>query len=257
VWWSARDAPFIDIDSPERLMHLLLTRNADGSLYLTWILSGLMWTLTLWIVAGVTAYAIGITVGCMRTTPHQGLRLIGRAYVQVFRNVPLLVQAFLWYFVMPEVVPNSVGDWIKQIPPPWSSFIPAVLALSLFTASRIAEQVRAGVNTLPPGQLRASHALGLTTAQTYISILLPQALRITLPTLTTEALGLLKNTSVGLTIGLLELTAQAQQMNEFTFHTFEAFGTVTIVYLVIALAIHQVAYFIERRVRVPGFRTGH
>jgi glutamate/aspartate transport system permease protein len=238
-------------------MQLLLTRSADGSLYLSWMLSGLMWTLTLWVSAGVIAYTIGIAVGCLRTAPHRGLRLIGRAYVQVFRNIPLLVQAFLWYFVMPEVLPHSMGEWVKQIPPPWSSFIPAVLALSLFTAARVAEQVRAGVNALPSGQRGASYALGLSGPQTYVSILLPQALRITLPTLTTEALGLLKNTSVGLTIGLLELTAQAQQMNEFTFQTFEAFGTVTVVYLVIALLIHQVAYFMERHFRVPGLRTDH
>ena len=237
-------------------MNLLLTKSADGDLYLTWMLSGLVWTLTLWITAGVLAYSIGIVNGCLRVSTNRYLRLVGRVYVQVFRNVPLLVQAFLWYFVLPEVLPQAAGDWIKQIAPPWASFVPAVLALSLFTAARISEQVRAGLNTLPLGQASASSALGLSPLQTYLSILLPQALRVALPTLTTEALGLLKNTSVGLTIGLMELTAQAQQINEFTFKTFQAFGCVTVIYLVIALSIHQAAFLIERRVRVPGLRTG-
>lgn len=237
-------------------MNLLLSKSAEGDLYVTWMLSGAVWTLTLWITAGVIAFSIGIINGCLRVSSNRYLRLFGRIYVQVFRNVPLLVQAFLWYFVLPDVLPHAAGDWIKQIAPPWASFIPAVLALGLFTAARISEQVRAGLNALPLGQTGASFALGLSPLQTYISVLLPQALRVALPTLTTEALGLLKNTSVGLTIGLMELTAEAQQINEFTFKTFQAFGSVTVIYLVIALSIHQTAFFIERRFRVPGLRTG-
>jgi len=233
-------------------MSFLFEQTTDGNTYFSWLMSGLLWTLFLWVVSGVAAFVIGLTVGSFRTAPSLILQVIGRCYVQVFRNIPLIVQAFLWYFVFPEIVPASFGNYIKSVPPPWASFIPAVIALSLYTGSRVAEQIRAGIKALPDGQLKAAHALGMSTLQSYWLLLIPQALRITLPTLTSEALGLLKNTSVALTIGLLELTAQAQQINEFTFKTFGAFGSATIIYLVTALAVYQVAAFVERIVEIPG-----
>jgi glutamate/aspartate transport system permease protein len=233
-------------------MQVLFDQAADGGTYLGWLMSGLFWTLLLWFVSGVLAFAIGIGVGAARTVRHLPLRIAARLYVQVFRNVPLLVQMFLWYFVLPEVIPTTWGSAIKQIAPPWASFYPAVAGLSLYTASRIAEQVRAGVNSLSDGQRKAEDALGLTAFQTYVLVLLPQALRITIPTLTSEALGLLKNTSVALTIGLLEITARAAQINEFTFRTFDAFASATILYLLIALVLHQVAFQVERILRIPG-----
>lgn len=236
-------------------MQVLFERTVDGSTYLSWLMSGLYWTLFLWTVSGVLAFAIGIAVGAARTAHSLPLRFAARLYVQIFRNVPLLVQAFLWYFVLPEVVPQAWGAAIKQVAPPWASFYPAIAALSLYTASRIAEQVRAGINALPEGQRKAAAALGMSPFQTYLLILLPQALRITIPTLTSEALALLKNTSVALTIGLLEITAEAQQMNEYTFKTVAAFGSATLLYLLIALVMHQIAYLIERMSRVPGLTT--
>ncbi|MGF6812594.1 glutamate/aspartate transport system permease protein [Paraburkholderia sp. Clong3] len=236
-------------------MSFLFEQTTDGNTYFAWLMSGLLWTIVLWVTAGVAAFAIGVVVGSFRTAPSLILQAIGRCYVQVFRNIPLIVQAFLWYFVFPEIVPASFGNYIKSVPPPWASFVPAVIALSLYTASRVAEQIRAGIKALPDGQLKAGHALGMSTFQSYRLVLIPQALRITVPTLTSEALGLLKNTSVALTIGLLELTAQAQQINEFTFKTFGAFGSATIIYLVTALLVYQVAALIERFVEIPGTST--
>lgn len=235
-------------------MSFLFQSTTDGGTYFGWLMSGLLWTVFLWVTAGVAAFAFGVVVGAFRTAPSLVLRTIGRCYVQVFRNIPLIVQAFLWYFVFPEVVPVSLGDAIKSMPPPWASFVPALIALSLYTGARVAEQVRAGIKALPEGQLKASHALGMSTFQSYSLVLIPQAMRITLPTLTSEALGLLKNTSVALTIGLLELTAQAQQINEFTFKTFGAFGSATLIYLVTALLVYQAAALIERLVEIPGSR---
>ncbi|VVE22087.1 amino acid ABC transporter permease [Pandoraea anhela] len=233
-------------------MHMLFERSIDGSTYFSWLMSGVGWTLSLWISSGVIAFLIGIPVGAARTSRSPALRVLGRLYVQVFRNIPLLVQAFLWYFVLPDVLPSGLGAIVKQIPPPWGSFIPALAALSLYTASRIAEQVRSGITALPAGQRQGADALGLSPIQTYMRILIPQALRITVPTLTSEVLALLKNTSIALTIGLLELTAQAQQINEFTFETFQAFAAATVMYLVIALLIHLAANVIERAVETPG-----
>ena len=102
-------------------------------------------------------------VGTLRTTPLQvGGARSATLYVEIFRNIPLIVQMFLWFFVVPELLPKALGDWIKQMPPPWGSYIPAVLCLGIFTSVRVAEQVRAGIKSLPRGQGMAGTALGLT-----------------------------------------------------------------------------------------------
>ena len=138
------------------------------------------------------------------------------------------------------------------MPPPWGSFVPALLCLGLYTAARVAEQVQAGIVALPKGQSEAANALGLTRYQTYRHIILPQALRLIVPSLTSEVMGIYKNTSVALTIGLLELTAQARQISEATFQTFTAFGAATLIYLALALIAYQGMTLIDRAVRIPG-----
>ena len=234
-------------------MSLLFETTPDGAArYLDWILNGLCWTLSLALGAWIIALVVGTFVGVARTLPGGILPRAGRVYVETFRNIPLLVQMFFWYFVLPELLPVRLGMAIKQMDPPWGSFIPALICLGLFTAARIAEQVRAGLQALPRGQIQAASALGFSRGGTYRLILLPQAFRIILPTLTNEFMTIFKNTSVALTIGLVELTATAREINENTFRTFEAFGVVTIVYLVIALIAWQVMYRIERAVQLPS-----
>jgi glutamate/aspartate transport system permease protein len=239
------------------MMSLLFETTPDGAArYLDWIVSGLRWTLFLALGAWIIALVVGTFVGVARTLPNGILPGMGRVYVETFRNIPLLVQMFFWYFVLPELLPVRIGMAIKQMDPPWGSFIPALICLGLFTAARIAEQVRAGLQALPRGQIQAASALGFARGGTYRLILLPQAFRIILPTLTNEFMTIFKNTSVALTIGLVELTATAREINENTFRTFEAFGVVTIVYLVIALIAWQVMYRIERAVQLPGLAGG-
>jgi glutamate/aspartate transport system permease protein len=228
-------------------MQLLFETTVDGNHYINWLLSGLMWTVVLWLGAAVLASVFGIVVGCGRTVKNGLARTLSRAYVQLFRNIPLLLQAFLWYFVFPEIVPASLGGAIKSMAPPWASFIPALIAIGLYTGARVAEQVRAGIQSLPKGQREAGHALGLSSWNLYICVLIPQALRTMAPSLTSEALALLKNTSVAMTIGLLDLTAQAQQMNEFTFRTFESFGVVTLSYFALSLLIYWGAVAVSGR----------
>jgi glutamate/aspartate transport system permease protein len=238
-------------------MSLLFEPTPDGAgRYYDWILSGLGWTLSLALGAWTVALVVGTLVGVARTLPRGILPKLGRVYVETFRNVPLLVQMFFWYFVLPELVPARIGQAIKQMEPPWASFVPALICLGLFTAARIAEQVRAGVQALPAGQMQAAFALGLSRTRMYRLILLPQAFRIILPTLTNEFMTIFKNTSVALTIGLVELTATAREINENTFRTFEAFGVVTIVYLAIALLAWQLMQRIERAARLPGLASG-
>jgi glutamate/aspartate transport system permease protein len=238
-------------------MSLLFDATPDGAgRYLDWILSGLGWTLGLALGAWTIALVVGTLVGVARTLPGKLLPRCGRVYVETFRNIPLLVQMFFWYFVLPELLPARVGMAIKQMDPPWGSFVPALICLGLFTAARIAEQVRAGLQALPQGQTQAALALGFARPSMYRVILLPQAFRIILPTLTNEFMTIFKNTSVALTIGLVELTATAREINENTFRTFEAFGVVTLVYLVIALTAWQIMYQLERAARLPGISGG-
>ncbi len=191
-------------------------------------------------------------IGTLRTTPHQWVVRLGNAYVEIFRNVPLIVQMFLWFFVVPELLPQALGDWIKQVPPPWGSYIPAVMCLGLFTSVRVAEQVKAGIQSLSRGQGMAGTALGLTLAQTYRFVLLPMAFRIVLPPLTSEFMNVIKNSSVALTIGLLELTGRARAMQEFSFRVFEAFTAATVIYLVTNLLVVFAMRALEKKVRVPG-----
>ncbi len=221
--------------------------------WLTTLFIGLGWTMLTALCAGVIALVLGSAIGVIRTTPNKWAVRLGNAYVELFRNIPLLVQLFLWFFVIPELLPKAMGTSIKQMPPPWASFWPAVIGLGLFTSARIAEQVRAGIQSLPRGQGMAGTALGLTLPQTYRYVLLPMAFRIIMPPLTSETMNLIKNTSVALTIGLLELTAAARSMQEFTFQVFEAFTAATVIYILVNLVVVTLMRWLERSVSVPGF----
>jgi glutamate/aspartate transport system permease protein len=224
----------------------------DGAgTYMDTLWSGLIWTLATALTAWVMALLIGALIGTIRTTPNKRAVRLANAYVELFRNVPLLVQMFLWYFVMPELVPEGLGNWLKALPN--APFITAVLCLGFFTSSRVAVQVSAGINSLPRGQKLAGTALGLTLPQTYRYILLPMAFRIIVPPLTSEFLNIIKNSAVALTIGLMELTARARSMQEFSFQVFEAFTAATIIYILVNVVVVFLMRWIERRVAVPGF----
>ena len=220
--------------------------------YLKYLVVGLGWTLATALAAWVIALAIGSVVGTLRTTPYRWVVRLGNAYVEIFRNVPLIVQMFLWFFVVPELLPKGLGDWVKQMPPPWGSYLPAVMCLGLYTSVRIAEQVKSGIGSLSRGQGMAGTALGLTLGQCYRFVLLPQAFRIVLPPLTSEFMNVIKNSSVALTIGLLELTGRARAMQEFSFKVFEAFAAATVIYLLTNLVVVLAMRALEKKVRVPG-----
>jgi len=231
---------------------LLETEPGGTGTYLHYLVVGLGWTLATALTAWVLALTIGALVGTIRTTTLRWAVRLGNLYVEIFRNIPLIVQMFLWFFVVPELLPQQLGDWIKQMPPPWGSFVPAVLCLAIFTSVRVAEQVRAGIQSLPRGQRMAGTAMGLTQAQTYRHVILPQSFRIILPPLTSEFMNIIKNSSVALTIGLLELTGRARAMQEFSFRVFEAFTAATVLYLLTNLVVVLLMRALEKRVRVPG-----
>ena len=221
--------------------------------YFNMLLSGLWLTIQTGVFAWIIALLFGSVIGVLRTLPSKTAYWVGFAYVEFFRNMPLLVQLFLWFFVLPELLPKAMGTAIKQMTPPWASFVPAVIGLGLFTAARVSEQVRAGIQALPRGQGMAGTALGLTLPQTYRYVLLPMAYRIILPPLTSETMNLIKNTSVALTIGLVELTAAARSVQEFTFQVFEAFTAATVIYIIVNLIVVNLMRWLERSVAVPGF----
>lgn len=219
--------------------------------YLGWLLAGLGWTLLVAGAAWVLALAVGVTIGVLRTLPGRTARTLGTAYVETFRNVPLLLQLFIWYFVLPELLPAPIGNWIKRdlpLPEYWT----AVIGLGLFTAARVAEQIRAGIQAIGRGQAMAAAASGLTLAQSYRYILLPIAARNVLPPLTSEFLNVVKNSSLALTIGLLELTGQSRQIESATFHGIEAFTAATLTYVVLTTAVIVALRAVERLVAIPG-----
>lgn len=224
----------------------------------TWgemLLGGLGWTLGTAFLAWIMAFLLGSLVGVARTLKRPWLTRLGNAYVELFRNIPLIVQFFVWYFVVPGLVP-SVKAWVVTLDPSIHQFVTAVVCLGFFTSARIAEQVRAGIQTLPTGQHYAGYALGLTTAQTYRHVLLPMAYRIIVPPLTSEVMNLIKNTAVAYSIGLMELFFRTREMGEMTFRYFEAFAAATIIYVAIAMTANRVMAFIEKRVAVPGYIAG-
>ena len=219
--------------------------------YLGWIISGLGWTLAVAILAWLIAFTLGSVIGIMRTVDQPVLRAIGSTYVEIFRNIPLLVQMFLWYFVFPELLPEEAGTWVKRgIPMP--EFWTAVICLGTYTASRVAEQVRAGINAISQGQRQAAKAIGLSPAQVYRYVLLPISYRTIIPPMTSEFLGIFKNSSLALTIGVLELTAQTRQIEEYTFQGFEAFTAATVLYIIVTFMVMIIMLKVEKKVSIPG-----
>ncbi|BBN89177.1 amino acid ABC transporter permease [Azospira sp. I09] len=224
--------------------------------YLGWLFTGLQWTVALSLSAWVIALVVGSVVGVLRTVPNRWLSGFAAVYVECFRNVPLLVQLFSWYFVLPELLPPALGNAYKQSDPLLQQFLAAMLCLGLFTAARVAEQVRAGIESLPRGQKNAGLAMGFTLAQVYRHVLLPMAFRIIVPPLTSEFLNIFKNSAVATTIGLIELSRQAQQLVDYTAQPYEAFIAVTLLYVCINVTVMFLMRRLEEKVRVPGFIGG-
>jgi glutamate/aspartate transport system permease protein len=205
------------------------------------------WTLLVSALSLVVALVVGSIIGIFRTTPVKGLVWFGNAWTELFRNIPLLVQIFLWYHVIP-----SIFRGLQQVP----DFIAVVIALGFFTSARISEQVRAGIQALPRGQRYAGLAMGLTLPQTYRYVLLPMAFRIVIPPLTSESMNIIKNSSVAFAVSITELTFFAMQAQEETSRGVEIYLAVTFLYFISAFAVNRVAAVIEKKVQVPGMIGG-
>ncbi len=222
---------------------VFLQDTGGGRTYLEWLLSAWGWTLSVSVLALAVALTVGSLMGILRTVPSRPLVLLGTAWTELFRNIPLLVQIFLWYHVLPALVLP-----LQQVP----SFVLVVLALGFFTSARISEQVKAGIQSLPRGQGYAGLAVGLTLAQTYRYVLLPMAFRIVIPPITSESMNIIKNSAVAFAVSVAELTMFAMQAQEETSRGIEVYLAVTGLYFISAFAVNRVMLFIEERIRVPG-----
>lgn len=267
-----------------------------GVPYWVSLLVGVEFTITLALTAWIIALVLGTIVGTLRTVPNKMLARFGNAYVELFRNIPLLVQLFLWFYVFPSIFPDSIKNMMQQftlinllpegmkiwvssfticdwLPNGWVSEeikkelrrptlldnqgLPwAIVGLALFTSARIAEQLRAGIQSLPKGQLMAGQALGLTLPQTYRFVLLPMAFRIVIPPLTSEFMNIFKNSSVAMAITVAELMTQTENVREQSEKVIEVYATVTLIYMVLAFSANRIMNFIEKRVQIPGYIGG-
>jgi glutamate/aspartate transport system permease protein len=222
---------------------VFLQDTGGGRNYLQWLMSAWGWTATVSLFSLAVALVMGALMGVFRTTPNRWLVMLGDAWTELFRNIPLLVQIFLWYHVLPAIFLS-----LRAVP----SIVLVVLALGFFTSARISEQVRAGIQALPKGQRHAGLAMGLTLPQTYRYVLLPMAFRIVIPPITSESMGIVKNSAVAFAVSIAELTSFAMQAQEETSRGMEVYLAVTALYFVSAFAVNRVALFIEQRVQVPG-----
>jgi glutamate/aspartate transport system permease protein len=219
----------------------------EQTTYFQWLMQAWGWTLGLAVLAFAVALIVGSLMGILRTTPNRLLSSIGTVWTEVFRNIPILVQIFLWYHVVPQIFPAMLGLPV---------YVLVVLALGFFTSARISEQVKAGIESLPRGQRYAGLAVGFTLPQTYRFVLLPMAFRVVIPPLTSEAMNIVKNSSVAFAVGIAELTFYAQQAGEETSRNNQMYAVVTVLYFVSAFLVNRVMAFIERRVQIPGMLMG-
>ncbi|MBY0345909.1 MAG: amino acid ABC transporter permease [Neisseriaceae bacterium] len=230
-----------------------LTGMVQGEQYWEWFVSGLSITIQVGTMGWILALGIGIILGIFRTLSNPFLSGLASAYVNVFRNIPLLIQLFFWYYVLPEYLPESVQIWWKQdLSPSTSALVSLTIGLGMFTAARICEQVRTGIQALSSAQAMAAKALGLRPMQIYRLILLPQAFRIIMPPLTSEFLNIFKNASVGALIGVMELVNQTQQASTFTEQFFECLTLATAMYFILNSLLMRLMSWIEKKTRIKG-----
>lgn len=224
---------------------VFLNDDGSGRTYLEWMIDAWGWTLAVAGCSWVVALLMGAVMGTLRTLPGSPwLVRLATVWVELFRNIPLLVQIFLWYFVVPKIFPV-----FQQVP----GFVLVVFGLGFFTSARIAEQVRAGIQALPRGQRYAALAMGFTQAQAYRYVILPMAFRIILPPLTSESMNLLKNSAAAFAVSIAELTMFAMQAQEETSRGIEIYLAVTGLYMLSAFAVNRIFAFVEKKVQVPGF----
>jgi len=213
--------------------------------YFDWLVSGLLTTLKLSALSIVLAFLLGLLIAVMRMSDNKPVRWIAHAYLEFFRNTPLLVQIFFWYFGSYKILPTVVNDWLNVA---GFEFAAAAIALTIYTSAFIAEDIRSGVLSIPKEQMEAARSAGFSYLRSMQYIILPQAIRITIPPLVNQFLNLVKNSSLAMTIGVMEITYQARQVESYTFKGFEAFTAATVVYLALSIIITSLVNLYNEKV---------
>ncbi|MGH7826491.1 MAG: amino acid ABC transporter permease [Candidatus Binatia bacterium] len=215
----------------------------------SWLLQGVITTIEISVLGWLLAIILGILSGALRTLPFPPLRYLATFYVEFFRNVPLLVWMFFWYFAVPPLLPQAIREWLFDH---GAEFWAGTFALGVYHGARFSEVIRSGIQSIPKTQFEAAVSTGLTEAQAYRLIIIPIAVRLVIPPMTNESLNLLKNSSIALTIGVAELTFQTRQIETYTARALEALTAGTLIYLLLCLSLSAVMALVERRYAIPG-----
>ena len=218
--------------------------------YGVWLLKGLALTIFIGITAWIIALSIGITIGTLRITQYRVLRFIGTAYVEILRNIPLLVQMFFWFYAGPMLFGETLGREINRIS--GLNIYVSIFGLGLYTASRVAEHVRAGFASIGRDQYQAVLSTGMSQVQMYRYVIIPYALRLIIPPLSTEFLTVFKNTSIVMTIGVAELTFQSYQIDADTFHGLESTTGAMIIYFLLGMTVVKFMNLVEKKYKIEG-----
>ncbi len=216
--------------------------------YFDWLVSGVKVTIQLSAVSIALSFLLGLIIAVMRMSKVRPVRWFAHGYLEFFRNTPLLVQIFFWYFGSYKILPMAVNDWLVSTN---FEFASAVIALTIYTSAFIAEDIRSGVLSIPKEQMEAARSSGFSYIRSMRYIILPQAVRITIPPLIGQFLNLMKNSSLAMTIGVAELTYQARQVESYTFKGFEAFTAATLVYLGLSIIITVAVTWYSKTILSP------
>lgn len=219
--------------------------------YTDWLIRGLGTTLALALCAWILAFVVGSLLAVIRLTGSPIAHGVVSLYVAFHRNVPMLVHIMFWYFGVPALLPQGITDWLNSH---GSEFIMSCIAIGMVMSAYICEDLRSAVRGIPPGQVEAARALGLSFLQTMRKVVLPQAFRIAIPPLLNQTLLLVKNTSLAMAVGVIELTAVGREIDNTTFRTFEAYAVVTVIYLLLSGLIMAGGVLLQRRYRPLGVR---
>ncbi len=194
---------------------------------------------TLWIsaVASIFGMIIGLVTGLCRVSNNPTLRSLSITYIELIRGTPLLVQLFIFYFFLGTVLDIS-------------RIMAGISALAIFAGAYVAEIIRAGIQSIPKGQMEAARSLGMNIPQAMIHIILPQAFKRTLPPLAGQFISLIKDSSLVSIIAITDLTKSGREVITSTFATFEIWFVVAFLYLLLTSVLSQVAAWVERRLAV-------
>ena len=220
--------------------------------YGTWMLQGIWTTISLGFISWCIALTLGIIIGTMRITPWKPLRIFATAYTEFFRDIPLLVQLFFWYFAFPTII-QGIGrslniDALAHYQA--DALLMAVFGLTLCYAAYMTEIYRAGIQSISRGQMEAARSLGMTYVQAMRYIILPQAARVILPPVGNEFISMLKDSSLVSTVAIADLTRLGREYSGAHFIPLQVWSLVALIYLVMTLFSARVVSWLERKTRI-------